>query len=80
MQTFDEQMLQWALSAEMPVHILLTKADKLKKGPAKSTLLTLQKQLAKHGDSVSVQLFSALKHSGHEELVAVLDGWMTAGE
>lgn len=80
MQTFDEQMLQWALSAQMRVHILLTKSDKLKKGPAKSTLLTLQKQLAKHGDSVSAQLFSALKHTGHQELVAVLDGWMTEAE
>jgi GTP-binding protein len=80
MQTFDEQMLQWALKAQMRVHILLTKSDKLKKGPAKSTLLTLQKQLAKHGDGVSAQLFSALKHTGHEELVAVLDGWMTESE
>ena len=78
MQTFDEQMLQWALSAQMPVHILLTKSDKLKKGPGKSTLLTLQKQLAQHSDTVSMQLFSALKHTGHEELTAVLDGWMTA--
>ena len=78
MQTFDEQMLQWALSAHMPVHILLTKSDKLKKGPAKSALLTLQKQLAQHRDTVSMQLFSALKHTGHEELMAVLDGWMTA--
>ncbi|MCL4106007.1 UNVERIFIED_CONTAM: hypothetical protein GTU68_058313 [Idotea baltica] len=77
MQNFDEQMLQWALSAKMQVHILLTKSDKLKKGPAKSTLLTLQKQLSMHGDAVSVQLFSALKHTGHEELVAVLDDWLT---
>ena len=77
MQTFDEQMLQWALSAQMRVHILLTKSDKLKKGPAKSTLLTVQKQLAEHSDTVSAQLFSALKHTGHQELVAVLDGWMT---
>ena len=38
LQPFDQQMLDWALAASMPVHILLTKADKLKKGPAKNTL------------------------------------------
>jgi len=77
LQPFDEQMLGWAMAAEMPVHILLTKADKLKKGPGKSTLLKVQAQLAEHGDLVSVQLFSALKHTGHKELIAVLDGWLT---
>ncbi|MGH1487709.1 MAG: ribosome biogenesis GTP-binding protein YihA/YsxC, partial [Cellvibrionaceae bacterium] len=34
MQEFDTMMLNWAVEAEMPVHILLTKMDKLKKGPA----------------------------------------------
>ena len=33
----DRQMLSWAEAASMPVHILLTKADKLKRGPAQST-------------------------------------------
>jgi GTP-binding protein len=77
LQEFDQQMLGWALEAAMPVHILLTKADKLKKGPAKSTLLKVRAQLKDHEDLVSVQLFSALKHSGHEELVQVLDAWLT---
>jgi GTP-binding protein len=77
LQPFDQQMLNWALQAAMPVHILLTKADKLKKGPAKSTLMKVRGQLAAHGDMVSVQLFSALKHSGKEELVQVLDAWLT---
>ena len=35
-------MLGWAVTASMPVHILLTKADKLKRGPAQSTLLSVQ--------------------------------------
>ncbi len=61
----------------MPVHILLTKSDKLKKGPAKSTLLKLRKQLSEHKELVSMQLFSALKHSGHQELISVLDTWLT---
>jgi GTP-binding protein len=77
LQPFDQQMLDWALLAAMPVHVLLTKSDKLKKGPAGSTLLKVRGQLAAHGDMVSVQLFSALKHTGHDELIRVLDDWLT---
>jgi GTP-binding protein len=78
LQAFDRQMLDWALAAAMPVHILLTKADKLKKGPATSTLLKLRAELEPHRSLVSAQLFSALTHSGHEQLLAVLDHWLTA--
>lgn len=77
LQPFDRQMLDWALAAHMPVHILLTKADKLKKGPAKTCLLQVRQELAEHRELVSVQLFSALKHTGHEELIATLDRWLT---
>jgi GTP-binding protein len=77
LQDFDRMMIDWATTADMPVHILLTKADKLKKGPAKSTLMKIQGELAAHAGLVSVQLFSALKHSGHEALRTVLDAWLT---
>lgn len=79
LQPFDEQMLNWALTAHMPVHILLTKADKLKKGPANNSLLGVRKAMKAHEDLVSVQLFSALKHSGHQQLIEVLNGWLTDG-
>jgi GTP-binding protein len=79
LQPFDRQMLDWALQASMPVHILLTKSDKLKKGPAKASLLQVRKELAPHKELVSVQLFSALKHSGHDELIEVLNQWLTDG-
>ncbi len=72
---FDKQMLQWCQHAGMPVHILLTKADKLKRGPAMSTLLKVQKTLAQQ-HNVSVQLFSALKHTGVEQAREVLDSWL----
>ena len=77
LQPFDQQMLDWSLAAGMPVHILLTKADKLKKGPATSTLLKVRASLAAHTDLVSVQLFSSLKHQGHEQLLEVLNHWLT---
>ncbi len=74
---FDRMMLDWAVAAGMPVHVLLTKADKLKKGPAKSTLLQVRSELADQADMLSVQLFSALKKTGLEELCKVLNAWLT---
>lgn len=77
LQSFDQMMLDWAVAAAMPVHILLTKADKLKNGPANSTLLQLRGKLADRADLVSMQLFSALKKTGMEPLTQVLDAWLT---
>ena len=78
LQPFDQQMLDWAASADMPVHILLTKADKLKRGAASATLLKVRSALEPLGERASVQLFSALKQTGHEELTAILDNWLTS--
>ncbi len=72
---FDQQMLDWCQHANMPVHILLTKADKLKRGPAQNTLLKLRKTLAEY-PTVSLQLFSALKKQGIEEARSVLMQWL----
>jgi GTP-binding protein len=77
LQPFDRQMLGWALQASMPVHILLTKADKLKRGAAGTALLQVRAELKPQEELTSVQLFSALKHEGHKELIAILDGWLT---
>lgn len=78
LQAYDWQMLSWSASCEMPVHILLTKADKLKPGPAKSTLLHVRKALLEEGldDLVSAQTFSSLKRNGIEELEGVLRQWL----
>lgn len=72
---FDEMMLSWADDKDMAVHILLTKADKLKSGAAKSTLQQVRSRLREWEDLVSVQLFSALKREGREEAWARLDSW-----
>jgi len=78
LQPFDEQLLAWGAAAAMPVHVLLTKADKLKRGAAGNTLLKVRAALNSQRAPASVQLFSALKHQGHPELTAVLDTWLTA--
>lgn len=78
LQEFDTTMLQWARKANMPVHILLTKADKLSRGAAASTLAQVLKEVRQRsaGSPVSAQCFSALKHQGIDELKAVLQQWL----
>ncbi|MDG1011900.1 MAG: ribosome biogenesis GTP-binding protein YihA/YsxC [Luminiphilus sp.] len=73
----DEQMIGWASSAQMPVHALLTKADKLKRGPATATLLSVQARLLEFGDLASAQLFSSLKGDGLPALRTRLKTWLT---
>jgi GTP-binding protein len=73
---FDKQMVSWATKSAMPMHILLTKADKLKRGPASATLLAVRKDLAEYGDLISVQLFSAHNGDGLQALRSQLDKWL----
>jgi GTP-binding protein len=61
---FDQQMLTWAEAAQLPVLILLTKADKLSRGKASSEVLKVRKAL---GDAATVQAFSATKRIGIAE-------------
>ena len=72
---FDMQMINWCEHSELPLHILLTKADKLNFGAAKNILLSVQKQLSEIDITVSLQLFSSLKKTGVDEIHAVLDQW-----
>ncbi|NTV12043.1 MAG: YihA family ribosome biogenesis GTP-binding protein [Zoogloea sp.] len=72
----DRQMLNWFAPSGRPIHVLLTKSDKLTRGQAAATLLTVRKELAAWGDKVSVQLFSSLKKTGMEEVESVVSGWL----
>lgn len=76
MQAFDEMMLNWGQQAQMPIHILLTKADKLKKGQAQNTLLQLRQQISEQNFYATAQLFSSLKNQGIETLKEQLDIWL----
>jgi GTP-binding protein len=72
MRDFDQQMLAWCAASNVACHILLTKADKLKRGPAQSTLLKIRRDLP---DVASIQVFSSSKKTGLDELVEKLRGW-----
>lgn len=72
---FDMQMIEWCEYKQLPLHILLTKADKLKYGVAKNSLLKTQKDLAQMQVAVTLQLFSSLKKTGIIDAHKVLDEW-----
>ena len=74
MTDLDRQMLDWCDSLNKPVHILLTKADKLKFGAAKANYLKVHKMVSCF-DQVSVQMFSSKTGDGLSEVWAVLDKW-----
>ena len=78
MQELHSMMINWAVDGEMPVHILLTKSDKLKRGAARNTLFAIQKHMreAKVEDLVSVQTFSSLNNEGKPELITKLTNWL----
>ena len=75
LKPFDEMILNWSGDCQLPVHILLTKADKLKFGPAKAVLLSVQKKLAVYRGA-SVQLFSSQSRLGLDEASACLARWL----
>ncbi len=79
LKPFDRQLLGWCHAAQLPAHILLTKADKLKRGPADAVLLGVRRELATLHPDCSVQLFSSLKGTATEAARAVLGDWLEMG-
>ena len=77
--SYDEQILMWCADVSLAVHILLTKSDKLKRGPAGNSLLAVRKRLPEFHPGASVQLFSALKKTGIDEARQVLSDWLCNG-
>jgi len=75
----DQTLLTWALKRALPVHILLTKADKISRGQSIQLQRSLQQQFASMPHSPSIQLFSALKRQGLEQLILTLDAWFAWG-
>jgi GTP-binding protein len=72
----DRQMLGWFAPTGRPIHILLTKADKLSRSEAKQALMKVQSALAACGVVCGIQLFSSLKREGLEEAESILLSWL----
>ncbi len=74
---FDERFLAWCHGLHRPVHVLLTKADKLSKSRAQASLVIARRHPAVGRGEMTVQLFSALKRKGVERLQAQLASWLS---
>jgi GTP-binding protein len=72
MREFDEQMLHWCSASGLPCHLLLTKSDKLKRGPAQAALLKVRKMLP---PAATAQVFSSKSRAGLTELISRLNEW-----
>lgn len=79
LKEFDRMMMDWSAQSNLPLHILLTKADKLKRGASQNVLLKVQNQL-KDFDEISVQLFSAKKRTGIDVARDKLTSWLSPPE
>jgi len=73
----DLRLLEWFRPTGKPVHVLLTKADKLSREAARKILRGVEKELAGLQPNASAQLFSSLRKMGIEEAAAVFRGWLS---
>ncbi|VVC74797.1 putative GTP-binding protein EngB [Aquicella siphonis] len=71
----DVKLLEYCDHRGLPVHILLNKADKLTNSQVAQTLRETKAALTGYRNSVTFQVFSALKGRGLSELHALLDQW-----
>ena len=71
----DRQMLDWFSPSNKPIHVLLTKSDKLSRNAASQTLQTVKKELQSTWGNCTIQLFSSLKKQGVEEAETIINGW-----
>ena len=72
----DRRLLEWYAPVGKPVHVLLTKADKLSRGQALGVLKQVRSELARISSKYSAQMFSSLKKSGIEHAKAVFGEWL----
>ena len=82
LKELDIRMLDFFHTTGRPVHILLSKADKLSKNEQIKTLSQVKKLLKPYSErqNISVQLFSSLKKQGMEEVDAVVAAWFAQWE
>ena len=72
----DRQMLDWFSPSGKPIHVLLTKSDKLSRNAATQTLQAVKKELQSTWGNCTIQLFSSLKKQGVEEAESVIEAWL----
>ncbi|HCD27268.1 MAG TPA: YihA family ribosome biogenesis GTP-binding protein [Gammaproteobacteria bacterium] len=74
-QEFDRELIEWGAASELPVHVLLNKADKLSNNAQRSAAFDLAKHYPDY-PQLTIQGFSALRGTGKFELIERLLGWL----
>jgi GTP-binding protein len=74
----DDLLISWIQPTAKPIHVLLTKADKLSRSGAVDTLAYVKTVLAQRGIKGSVQLFSSHKRTGVDEAELIFGRWIEA--
>lgn len=78
--SLDRQLLNLVVNRPVALHLLLTKADKVGRGPARRTLEQIRQELEEDGVEATLQCFSATRGDGIEDLRGLLDEWLEAGD
>lgn len=71
----DERLIDWTLQCRVPLHILLTKSDKLSYGAAAASLRQAEQTLHDWAPEATVQLFSSLDFTGVDQVRQLLEDW-----
>lgn len=72
----DRHLLAWFQPTGKPVHVLLSKADKLSRSQALQTLKNVRNELTQSGFNVEVQIFSSTHRIGIEQAENALRVWL----
>ncbi len=73
---FDLRMLDWSRESSLPLLLLLTKSDKLKRGAGMAQAERVRQAVANEGDRIRVERFSSFDRQGIEPVHEVLDHWL----
>ena len=80
LKDLDQQMVQWAVDSNLPVLILLTKADKLASGAQRKQRDMVREAILPFQGEINVELFSSLKKTGVDKLKQTLNEWFNRSE
>lgn len=79
LKDLDQQMIEWAVVSELPVLLLLTKADKLSQSARSKQVKMVREAILPFQGDIQVEAFSALNKVGIDRLATKLDSWFANG-
>lgn len=73
----DRQMVEWFAPLAKPIHVLLTKSDKVTRNAGAIALINVKKELQDMaGDWGTAQVFSSTNRVGLEQASEIIGGWI----